>query len=328
MSWARRARPSAALVAVLLLGRMALRFWEHDVPLALRVRSFSSSMKSVLPTSSPLPSTRFSLVTAGLCKKKDGSQAKYGRCGEDSYTIYAGPTHITQKSLLAVADGVGGWAEHGGDSSQVSNAFMTAMQKFHERQSRWHGLPALIKQSFEYLVTMKGLSKGTTTICAAAFDHAGGQLEVGNIGDSQLLVVRAGKVLLEVEAGVWAFNAPNQIGFGMYGEPQGDVDEMVIEKRLQLQPGDLIVIGSDGLFDNVFVSDIARILTKALNKIVVTESTLKDAAGILLETAYLNGLDDSFLSPFAKEAIEARKAPPHYRGGKPDDISLILASVF
>lgn len=325
MTRTRRGRTIVSLMAILVVSRLGLNFWRKtdrlSIPLFIQVQHYSKSAEEQ-PISKP---SSFKVIAAGICKKKDGSRAKYGKCGEDSYLISVNDPFVSgKKSLLAVADGVGGWGDHGGDSSQVSNAFMAAMKKFHEASDKWYGLPSLIKASFEYLITLRSSSKGTTTICSAAFDHENSELEISNIGDSQLVVVRNGKVALEVEAGVWGFNSPNQIGFGIYGEPQGDVDELNIEKRFKLAKGDVVILGTDGLFDNVFVEKIAEMTS---NQVPRTKDGVETLARNLLKEAYKNGLDDNFLSPFAREAIDAGKAPSYYRGGKPDDISIIVACV-
>lgn len=315
-----------ALMAIFAASRIGLNLWRKadqvPIPLFIGFKHYSKSAVEETPVTKP---SSFKLSASGVCKKKDGSKAKYGKCGEDSYMISINePFLLGKKSLLAVADGVGGWGDHGGDSSQVSNAFMAAMKKFHEASDKWYGLPSLIKASFEYLITLRSSSKGTTTICSAAFDHENGELEISNIGDSQLVVIRDGKVILEVEAGVWGFNSPNQIGFGIYGEPQGDVDQLNIEKRIKLSKGDLVILGTDGLFDNVFVERIAElVMTQGAH----SKEKLEILARTLLKEAFKNGLDDNYLSPFAREAIAAGKAPGHYRGGKPDDISVIVALV-
>lgn len=308
----RRLRSVLSLLAIMAMGRMwiylpgSIKYYTGPLTVHIRQLHVPSAVEK-----------SFRLVSAGVCRKKDGSVAKYGKCGEDSFVVVDG--RAVGKSLLAVADGVGGWGDHGGDSSQVSNGFMTAMKQFHRPDLP---LRDLIKKSFEHLITLEQMKMGTTTICAAVFDHGTGELSVNNIGDSQLVVVRAGKVVLEVEAGVWAFNSPNQIGFGIYGEPQGDPDTMTIEKTIILKSGDIVILGTDGLFDNVPVPEIAR-----LAGIREGEDGPAAAAKRLLGEAYRLGKDATYLSPFAKEAIAAGKAPSYYRGGKPDDISIIVAHV-
>ena len=162
---------------------------------------------------------------------------------------------------------------------------------------------------------------GTTTICAALFDPLSGKLKISNLGDSQMVVLRDGKVILEVEPGTWAFNSPFQIGFGLYGEPQGEVDEMTITKELLLEKGDVIVMGTDGLFDNVYIKEIESIIQSNQPELsdLTEESTvsnwLSNTVRKLTQKAYKLGLDESYLSPFSKEAIAAGKAPSNYLGG-------------
>jgi hypothetical protein len=49
-----------------------------------------------------------------------------------------------------------------------------------------------------------------------------------------------------------------------------------------------------------------------------------DLAKELVEEAYEKSLDKNYFSPFAKKAQENKK---YYLGGKPDDISVIVAHV-
>lgn len=107
----------------------------------------------------------------------------------------------------------------------------------------------------------------------------------------------------------------------MYGEPQGEVDEMTIKKELVLRKGDVIVMGTDGLFDNVFVKDIQTIIQNKRAELsgLASENDisnwLSSVVRNLTQKAYTLGLDDNYFSPFSKEAIEAGKAPSNYSGG-------------
>jgi serine/threonine protein phosphatase PrpC len=97
------------------------------------------------------------LFAEGHCIKKDGSTAKYGKCGEDSYTI---ALKKGGSSLIAVADGVGGWVTHGGDSSGVSNGMMKMMKKLHQENAKIDNLNGLIKLAFNSLKETRKFSKG------------------------------------------------------------------------------------------------------------------------------------------------------------------------
>ena len=61
--------------------------------------------------------------------------------------------------------------------------------------------------------------------------------------------------------------------------------------------GDIVVMGTDGVFDNVYDADIEPCLLK--------HKAAEDRANCIGEKAYANGKDRSYLSPFAKGARDA-----------------------
>ena len=70
---------------------------------------------------------------------------------------------------------------------------------------------------------------------------------------------------------------------------------------IQLQQDDIIVMGSDGLFDNMYQSEILQILAKEVD----TLSNLYypyEAAKKLAQAAHEHSSDPFFRSPFSKEA--------------------------
>lgn len=98
---------------------------------------------------------------------------------------------------------------------------------------------------------------------------------------------------------------------------------MAAVSRLALAPGDLVLLATDGLFDNLPESMLTQMLKKMHG--VRDESKLHDAATQVVEKARELSMNASFQSPFA---IKARANNISYSGGgKPDDITLILASV-
>ncbi len=79
----------------------------------------------------------------------------------------------------------------------------------------------------------------------------------------------------------------------------------------------MIVIGSDGLFDNLFDEDLVKCID---NPNVEPQS----AATCLAERAQALSLDKSYDSPFAKNARAAGRSHP---GGKKDDITVVVSRV-
>lgn len=74
---------------------------------------------------------------------------------------------------------------------------------------------------------------------------------------------------------------------------------------LQVQPGDVIVGGSDGLFDNVFDEDIADVISRELNGGPQDASTATSLAEKIAIIAHENGKSKTVKTPWAVESAAA-----------------------
>jgi len=92
------------------------------------------------------------------------------------------------------------------------------------------------------------------------------------------------------------------------------------EFSIDVQPGDVLVAGSDGLLDNVFNQRSARLVWDAKQR----GASPGLAAQQLATFAAARSKDPVYLSPFAKSA---REHGFYYQGGKVDDITVIVAYV-
>ncbi len=90
--------------------------------------------------------------------------------------------------------------------------------------------------------------------------------------------------------------------------------------ELQVQPGDIIISGTDGLWDNVFSEEAATIVSKCIAK----GETPEVAAQVLCRYARMRAVDTKYNSPFSYAAVAAGYP---FLGGKLDDIT-VLVSVF
>ena len=84
---------------------------------------------------------------------------------------------------------------------------------------------------------------------------------------------------------------------------------------------DIIIVGSDGLWDNLEIDQIVTILYKYING---SKLNTDDSAKALANEAEILSKDKGYLSPFSKKAREHNF---HYTGGKPDDITIIVAQI-
>ncbi len=172
--------------------------------------------------------------------------------------------------VLAVADGAGG--APGGDRAAKAavSAMVTAIQEIHDT-----GLPMRegVLRGFEAAnraVISMGIGAATTL---AAVDVAGNQIRAYHAGDSRILVCgQRGRVKLltaahspvgyRVQAGLIdeidaLRDEELHVVSNLIGNPDMSVE---VSSLLTLAKRDTVVLGSDGLFDNLAPSEVIELL--------------------------------------------------------------------
>ena len=154
-----------------------------------------------------------------------------------------------------------------------------------------------------------------------------GSLKVANLGDSGVRIIRGGAVVFATEPLQHEFNCPFQLGHEREDSPS---DAGMYSVRVE--EGDTVVLGSDGLFDNLFDRDIGAVVG------VFAGSSIRAAqhtATALATLASKHANDEDYASPFTMEALEQGLDLPWWRkiagqklrGGKLDDITVVVAHV-
>lgn len=214
---------------------------------------------------------------------------------------------------------------------------------------------------------------GSSTACIALFDSVRHQLHFSNLGDSGIIVLRhidsdvAGalkrdrdtprnertsdlRVAFVSQQQLRSFNHPFQLGW----TGKEIVDESSSFKdasdsctsSIHILRGDIILMASDGLFDNVDIDDITAIALQwerdhafidkggiaarerrwANGESYSEESArnVDELADLLCQKARENSLDNSIDSPFA---LLAKDNDIMWSGGMPDDCSVIAMHV-
>lgn len=80
----------------------------------------------------------------------------------------------------------------------------------------------------------------------------------------------------------------------------------------KLRDGDIVIVATDGLYDNMNDKDIAAAVEEEQDEMTIAET--------LGEMASARSIDTNFVSPFM---LAARKAGVKWKGGKADDITVL-----
>lgn len=80
-----------------------------------------------------------------------------------------------------------------------------------------------------------------------------------------------------------------------------------------------MIVGSDGVFDNLFNKDILKCLPSQ-----TVNADVQKIANCLADSSLALSKDEAYDSPFA---VNARKYKKRHPGGKEDDITVVVSKV-
>ncbi|KAJ7981852.1 Protein phosphatase 2C family protein [Quillaja saponaria] len=244
--------------------------------------------------------SKLKMVAASCYIPKDNIERPLG---DDAHFI------CSEEQIIGVADGVGSWHKKGVDGGEYAREFMKNSEIAVKYQAEGAICPKeVLKQA--YLNTK---AKGSSTACILMLKEQG-ILKAVIVGDSGFLVFRENSVLIRSPVQQKSFNCPYQLG----NSSGCDHPESAMEMEIGVSPGDVVVVGTDGLFDNLYENEIVAVLKEKTKESVQPE----ELAWTLTEMAYYISVDHGSFSPFAREA-----AGHHHVGGKTDDITVIVAHI-
>mmetsp|Transcript_10331 Transcript_10331/g.17962 ORF Transcript_10331/g.17962 Transcript_10331/m.17962 type:complete len:487 (+) Transcript_10331:106-1566(+) len=238
----------------------------------------------------------------------------FGYGGEDAYFVTQASNGIFG---MGVADGVYMWREQGIDSGLMSRMLMNVCRQQVEAGSEdvFKMLNAAASQVKEEKLL------GSATACILTINPLTGQLHSANLGDSGFYVLspadtgRDYKLRFRTNQMEHKFGCPFQIG---HHEAANKVEDSDMASFFVRQ-GDVIVMGSDGLLDNVSDVDLQQEVSLMLREKHSSASMVQR----LMKVAFEASMDRRRVTPYSQGASEAFDMV--FSGGKPDDITVMVA---
>lgn len=213
---------------------------------------------------------------------------------------------------FGVFDGVSG-AEKEKGKKLYSRSLAESMKKK-------TGKPGLSVQEITgYMNESKEVADSTATGASTAVVGSIGEdnvLRALNIGDSVCLVLRDGSVAARTREIIHYFDCPYQLGYDSPDRPQDGT-----KLNAELFKGDVIVAGSDGVFDNLSDADVCEIVSSFGPR---TKSNV--IAKKIVDKSRSVSLDPMAVTPYSTVA-RGKSGYNSYRdgkGGKVDDVSCIV----
>ncbi|PHT56120.1 hypothetical protein CQW23_04606 [Capsicum baccatum] len=226
--------------------------------------------------------------------------------GEDAHFIH----ELYQ--TIGVADGVGGWAKEGIDAGMYARELMNNSLIATDIEPKGHVNPKRVLQE-AYKNTN---SEGSSTACIITLNTAKSTIFAANVGDSGFFLIRKGKIIYKSPMQQRGFNCPYQLGNSK------DNPSVAQEMELNVEKDDILIVGTDGMLDNVNESEIEEIVHRGIDGKLKAEELASQIGNIAL----YNSFDRFADTPFAR-AVERECLSQIHKGGKIDDITVIVAYI-
>ncbi|PLB44758.1 protein serine/threonine phosphatase 2C [Aspergillus steynii IBT 23096] len=196
--------------------------------------------------------------------------------GEDAFFVSRVGHEDPRPVAFAVADGVGGWAESKVDPADFSHAlccYMAQSALDWEQPAEQLRAKNLLQAGYDQVVADKSIRAGGCT-ASVGVGSPDGRVELANLGDSGSVLLRLAAVHHYSVPQTHGFNTPYQLSIipprmrkqasvfgGAYLE---DFPRDAAVTNLHMQHGDVLLLATDGVFDNLNNQDILKLVTSRM----------------------------------------------------------------
>lgn len=244
------------------------------------------------------------IETSAIAKPKDKCRCFYhpNDCGEDSFFICRGIDNDEHKIIsFGVADGVGGWRQYNIDPGIFARRLMenaSVITKDRYYNNKFVDPHYIINDAYNQIKDNREVFAGSCTYCAMTFDCRDDYVitKTTNLGDSGYIIIRNNSILYR-SIPQRDNDAPYQLSLipeQLLREISNFISTPITHaenREYILLENDLIIIGSDGLWDNIDdMNNIINIIIQFNN----LDIPLNDIAELLMTYAlsYYDKPDD------------------------------------
>lgn len=224
--------------------------------------------------------------------------------GEDAHFI------CVDEQAIGVADGVGGWADLGVDAGLYARELMSNSVSAIQDEPKGSIDPARVLEKAHSSTK----AKGSSTACIIALTEQG--IHAINLGDSGFVIVRDGCTVFRSPVQQHDFNFTFQLESGN----DGDLPSSGQVFTIPVAPGDVLVAGTDGLFDNLYNNEVTAVVVHAVRAGFGPQVMAQKIAALARQRAQ----DKDRQTPFSTAAQDAGF---RYYGGKLDDITVVVSYI-
>ncbi|KAK1268004.1 putative protein phosphatase 2C 55 [Acorus gramineus] len=260
------------------------------------------SDNSAVSSDRKLPGERTLKLLSGSCYLPHPEKEETG--GEDAHFI------CVDEQAIGVADGVGGWAMHGVDAGLYARELMSHSVSAIQEEPKGSIDPSRVLEK-AYTSTK---AKGSSTACIIALTDQG--IHAVNLGDSGFVVVRQGSTVFRSPVQQHDFNFTYQLESGNASDLPSSAQVFTVP----VTSGDVIIAGTDGLFDNLYNNEVTAVVVHAIRAGLGPQVTAQKIAALARQRA----LDKNRQTPFSSAAQDAGY---RYYGGKLDDITVVVSYI-
>jgi len=272
---------------------------------------------------------------------------------------------------LGVADGVGGWIDSGVDPSLFSQSLMyhahryakvgwpgepeiDPTQEYEEREEveGWELTPVeCLELAHGGVLRERAVIAGSSTACIVNLNASSGQLRAANLGDSGFCIIRSSSMIHWQQPQTHFFNCPKQLAKlplrerrfgGACIDPPSDADLY----ETKLRDGDIVLLFTDGMSDNVFPSELISICSLVARQYAHAPPPSESVGqGQAQQHKFIRDTEDEQVQTIAERVVDyarlcmrnkkrvspferaAAREGMYFRGGKLDDVTVVAALV-